>query len=157
MSEKYNNDYWGFSLDLGNHWYESSGFGVWPFSKISTIKNPIFRQDRFPIQANIKIGGDVKRSWNITSNFAAGYMQRYGHNVLEEHHITVCDTDQYAISYMLEGLLPTRKYSIVLEHPKCAKQYIEFAFTISVYGSTEDFIQNIEEGDRLVESFKWLE
>jgi len=155
-SNKYINEFWGFSLDLGRNWYKPKGFIVW-LRNVITPTDAFFRQDRFPMQANIEIGPEAgPSSWNKTSAFGAKYMMSRGYKILGEHHITVNDTDHYAISYMLGGLIPTRKYSVVFEHPKYLNQYIEFAFTISVYGSMEDFEQNIGEGDVLVKSFKWL-
>lgn len=155
-SNKYFNKFWSFTLDLGCHWYEPKRFSIWRLSNISTEKHPLFRQDCFPMQANIEIGPELgPSSWDKTSAYAAKYMWSRGYKILGEHHITVYDTDHYAISYMLGGRIPTRKYSVVFEHPRL-KQYIEFAFTISVYGSNEDFEQNIGKGDVLVRSFEWL-
>ncbi len=156
-SKKYINEFWSFALDLGCYWYEPKGFSIWRLSNVSTKEHPLFRQDRFPMQANIEIGPEAgPSSWNKTSAFGVKYMMSRGYKILGEHHITINDTDHYAISYMLGGLIPTRKYSVVFEHPRYLKQYIEFAFTISVYGSMEDFEQNIGEGDVLVRSFEWL-
>ncbi|MDY6894304.1 MAG: hypothetical protein SVO01_02635 [Thermotogota bacterium] len=138
-------------MDLGRYWYEPKGVLLHLIHR-----KPFFRQDRFPIQANIVIGPENRPpSWHKTSAFAARYMESRGYEILEEHHITVLGIDHYAVSYMLGRQIPTRKYSVVLEHQKL-KQYVEFAFTISVYGSIEDFYQNIGEGDMLVRSFTWI-
>jgi hypothetical protein len=146
-SNKYINEFWGFSLDLG-HWYEPK--------ELSTEKHPFFRQDRFPMQANIAIGTELgPSSWEKTSAFGTKFYLSKGYKILGEHHITVYDMDHYAISYMHEGRIPTKKYSVVFKHPRL-KKYIEFAFTISVYGSIENFEKNIGEGDMLVKSFAWL-
>ena len=164
-SNKYINKLWGFALDLGRYWYEvkesylDDDFILCLLvadPSVGTEQQPFFRQDRFPMQANIQIGPEPgPSSWNKTSSYGTKYMLSRGYKILGEHHITVYGTDHYAISYMLGGQIPTRKYSVVFEHPRL-KQYIEFAFTISFYGSIEDFGQNIGEGDMLVRSFEWL-
>lgn len=152
----YRNGVWGFSLELGQKWYEPKGYrqlfaGVPP----STDRAPLFRHVSHPVQANIQIGAMPRiPSWEESSRFAKKRMMNRGYSVLGEHHFQVLGIDHYAISYLLRGNIPTRKYSLVFQHPT-RNEPIEFVFTVSVYSSQEDFERFIKEGDELVRSFQW--
>jgi hypothetical protein len=151
----YQNTLWHFSLDLGMQWYEPQGL-LWWLQRIppSTVREPLFRHEHLPIQANIVIGPIPKvPSWQEQHQFAKWHYA--GRSFYAEDCIEVLGAEHYTVAYLLGGIVPTKKYSLVFIHPK-RNQPIEFVFTISVYTSIEEFEHLIEDGDNLVKSFRWL-
>jgi hypothetical protein len=119
----------------------------------SAIRAPIFRHEQFPIQVNMVIGNLPHiPSWQEQHQFAK---QHYGGvRFISEDPIDVLGIKHYTMTLNLGGILPTKKYSIVLLHPK-RNVPIEFVFTVSIYNPVE-FKKLIEFGDNLVKSFRWL-
>ena len=114
----------------------------------------MFRHEQLPIQVNIVIG-TMPNVPSFREQHQFANLRYGGRRFISESPIEVLGKEHYSVTFMLRDILPTKKYSIILIHPK-RKRPIEFLFTASVYASIDEFEHLIENSDSLVKSFRWL-